>query len=151
MIFASLSVVYADAALPPRPRNVQSDFLTADIDDDGQLTLKFSFSAACDYEYQLIDRWEGSKEEIHRNEVKSGKGSYKVGDVVEEVVNLKNRIMPSRKNYFVLKVHLSNIKEKTRFGSKVRRGKIDVTKTIIIETSYWNKAYGFHIYNGDID
>lgn len=150
--FTCLSVAYADVALPPRPRNVQSDFITADIDDYGKLTIRFEFPADCDYEYQLIDRWENSNKEIQRKEIYSGKGSCKAGDVVEEVVDLNScsRILTGQ-NYYILKVQLSNVKEKTRFGVKVRRGKSDVTKTILIEGNVWGNLFGLSIYDGDID
>lgn len=150
MVFACLSTAYADVALPPRPRNVQSDFVTADIDDGGKLTLKFAFPAACDYEYHLIDRWEDSKKEIHHDEVKSGKGSYKVGDVVETVVELNSRLRGG-KNYFVLKVQMSNIKKKTIFGTKTMRDKKEIAKTIVISLGSWNRIYDLHVYKGDID
>lgn len=147
MMFMSLSVACADVALPPRPRNVQNDFITADIDDDRKLTLKFEFPAACDYEYQLIDRWEDNEKKIHYNEVKSGSGSCKAGDVVEEVVDLSNRIMGG-KNYFLLNIQLSNVKEETRFGVKVRHGKSEIKKTIVISKTIWGKIYDLKIYNG---
>ena len=149
MIFACLSTVYADVALPPRPRNVKSDFITADIDDYGKLTIKFEFPADCDYEYQLIDRWEDTKKEIHYYEVKSGSGSCKAGDIVEEVVDLKKLIMHS-KTYFLLNIQLSNVKEKTNFGVKVRHGKNEIKKTIVFWT-HWGKVVNLKIYNGTME
>lgn len=146
MIFACLPVAQADVALPPRDRNVQSDFITADIDDRGKLSVKFDFPSTCDYEYQLIGKKTGK--EIH-----SGNGSVKKGDVVEEFVDLPfMRSLSDGRNFFVLKMKLSNIREKTPFGTKIRSGNVYVTKTILVEVSFrQNKIYGLYIDDGEND
>ena len=148
MVFACLSVACADLPLPPRPRNVQSDFVTADITDEGELSLKFEFPYECKYEYHLIDVWKDSKQEIHREEILSGKGKCKSGEIVEDLVNVKERLR-FRRNFFLLQIQLSDIKEKTRFGTKTRRDKEDVTKTIVVSLGSWGRIYDLRVYDGD--
>lgn len=148
VVFACLSVACADVALPPRPRNVQSDFVTADITDDGELSLKFKFPYECKYEYHLIDVWRNSDEEICRKEILSGKGKCKSGKTVEGLVNVENRLRFGR-NFFLLQIQLSDIKEKTRFGTKTRRDKEDLTKTIVVWLGTWGRIYDLRVYDGD--
>ena len=141
MMFACLSTAYADVALPPRERNVQSDFLTATVEDNGNLTLKFEFPYECNYAYQLIDKNTGAT-------IQAGNGSYKIGDTVEKFADLSGKL-GRRKNFFLLKTQMSNIKVYTRFGPKIRDGSESVTKTLLIEYSAWVERYGLYVYDGD--
>ena len=150
IMFAGLSVAYADVALPPRPRNVKSDFITVDVDNDKNLSIKFEFPYECKYEYRLVDVWEDSKQVIHRDEILSGKGKYKSGNIVEDTVNLKDNLLIGS-NIFVLTIEMSDIKEQTRFGVKTRRGTEKVTKTILIQHGTWNRTYGLRVYDGERD
>lgn len=140
MMFACLSTASADVVLAPRERNVKNDFVTADVDDNGKFTLKFEFPFECDYAYQLIDK--------AGNEVLGGNGSYKSGDIVEETKYMQSRLTRV-KNFFLLKTQMSNIKVRTRFGTKIRDGSESVTKTILIVHSSWNNQYGLYVYDGD--
>lgn len=150
MIFACLSVAYADVALPPRPRNVQSDFITADVDDNRKLSIKFNFPSECIYKYQLINRWKKSDEEIKYLTVKTGEGTYKPGDTVEEVIDLEHWLM-DWDEIFVLRVQMYNVVEQTRFGTKIRQKTVRSTKTILIRTGSWKRIYDLRIYDGEPD
>ena len=146
ILFASLSVAYADVAPYPRPRPhhevTQTQIVTTSIDNLGKLSMKFTFPAACDYEYQLVDRQTGVA-------LKSGKGAYQ-NNAVEDVADLSDRL-GNEKNYFVLKIQMSNVQFKTRFGIKILSDKSIVTKTILVEKSSQNETYSLQIYDGDVD
>ena len=156
VVFACLSVACADVALPPRPRNVQSDFVTADITDDGELSLKFKFPYECKYQYHFVEVWKDSDKEIHHTEIFSGAGKCKAGDIVEDGADLRRRlsggehnIFGGKHNFFVLTIETSDIKAKTRFGTKSRRDKEEITKTIIVSRGAWGQIYDFGVYDGD--
>lgn len=125
MIFASLSVAYADVAIYPRsrPQPEIPQPVTATVTSDKRLVLRFTFPAPCDYKYQLIDNRTG--EEIH-----SGKGSCENGNALE-ILNLNNRIKVGE-NHFRLKIHAHKFKEQTRFGTKIKRGEMDLIKNIVL-------------------
>lgn len=126
MIFASLSVVYADVAPYPRPRPPRpevSQKITASINSDNRLSLKFKFPAACDYKFQLTDTSTGNK--IH-----SGEGVYTSGSAIE-VLDLQDRLDVGENN-FMLEIRGYNFKEQTRFGKKIKRGEIELVKLVVI-------------------
>ena len=148
MLFTCLPAAYADVALPPRPRNVQSGFVTADIDDDKKLTLKFNFPYECDYEYQLLCVWKDNEGNLLYPKIHSGSGKCKQGDSIKEVVDLNERLS-FKNNLFLLKIKMTNIKEETRFGTKIHRYKEEVTKTLLVSSSFWGKIYDLRIYDGD--
>ena len=147
ILFTCLPAAYADVSLPPRPRNVQSGFITADTDGDKQLILKFDFPYECNYKYQFINVWEESEKILHRDKVHSGSGKCKQGDSVKEVVSLKGQTL-GRRNQFLLKIQMTNIKEETRFGKKIRRDQKEVIKTLFVSV-HWGKIYDLRVYDGD--
>ena len=141
MIFASFSVVYADVAPYPRPRPPKPEIsqqITASMTSDNHLLLRFAFSAACDYKFQLND--------TAGNKISSGKGSYTSGNALE-VVNLKNRLEVGE-NSFLLKIQAYNFKEQTRFGEKIKRGENTLTKTVIV-TKNSGGELSVDIYDGE--
>ena len=148
MLLACSSIVYADAARPPYPRPrpdiTQNQLVQMNIDDRGKLYINFTFPAACDYNYQLVDKKTGIA-------LTSGAGSYKTGEILKDVVaDLKDRL-DSEKNYFLLKIQMSNIQEQTRFGKKIRRDKVDVTKTVLVKRGSRDKVYDLRVYNGEVE
>ena len=146
ILFASLSVAYADVAPYPRPRPhrevTQTQIVTTSIDNLGKLSMKFTFPAACDYEYQLVDRQTGVA-------LKSGKGAYQ-NNTVEDVADLSSRL-GNEKNYFVLKIQMSNVQFKTRFGTKILSDKSVVTKIILVEKGSSDNVYDLRVYDGEIN
>lgn len=140
MIFASLSVAYADVAFPPRPRP-ENQLVTIRPDDSGKLYLKFNFPDECLYKYQLVDKKTGG--ELH-----SGEGSYKAGDTVEDIADLDGRLSVGE-NYFLLNIQMYNVVEQTRFGTKIRQKPVHLTKTIVIERTALGKISDFFIYDSD--
>lgn len=148
MLFTCLPAAYADVALPPRPRNVQSGFVTANTDDDKKLTLKFNFPYECDYEYQLLYVWKDSEKNLQYLKICSSSGKCKQGYSIKEVVDLNERLS-DQNNLFLLKIKMTNLKEKTCFGTKIFRYKEEVTKTLIVSNSFWGKIYDLRIYDGD--
>lgn len=147
MIFACFSVAYADVAPYPRPRPDSRprpliQRVTADVTADNKLSLEFRFSAACDYEYQLIHQATGN--EIYSS---TGEYDYDLGNV-DEVVNLDN-FLTEGQNYLLLKIRCYNIKEQTRFGSKIKRDKLNITKTLVISKDSDGKITNVRVYNGE--
>ncbi|MBR1806263.1 MAG: hypothetical protein IJ774_07760 [Selenomonadaceae bacterium] len=139
MVFACLSIACADIAPPPRPHN-QGGFIDADIDNDGKLSLEFEFPYDCSYKYRLVD---GTGAEIF-----SGKGTYNAGDTVQKSADLKLSI---GRNFFKLKIETSDIKAQTRFGTKARRDKNVVTKTLVVTKNLYGKRYDLRIYDDERD
>ena len=139
IIFASLSVAHADIAFPPRPPSkAESQFVTISTDDQNNLYLQFNFPAACNYKYRLLDK-------RTEKEMLSGEGSYKTSDSIKDVVDLSERLSRG-KNYFLLNIRLSDIREETPFGVKARNSECAIKKIIVIRTVF-DKIYDFEIYD----
>lgn len=158
IVFASLSVAYADVARPPRPPHPihrphptpppqhkvsQTQFVTVKVDNFGKLVLRFTFPADCNYKYQLFDKESGEK-------IKSGKFSYRTGKTVERVVDLNERLTDG-KNSFLLKIQMSSITEQTRFGKKIWRDKVKVAKELVIRKNNQDQKYNVRVHDVPAD
>ena len=141
MVFACLSVAFADVALPPRPRDVQSSFVTADITDDGKLSVEINFPYECGCKYRLVDKNTG-------DEIFSDEGTCDAGDIVTDSADLRERLSVGE-NFFLLTIEMFDIKAQTRFGTKTSRNKNVVTKTIVVTKNLYGKRYNLRIYDGD--
>lgn len=140
MVFASLSVAYADVAPYPRPRTtINSQFVTVSINKCGELTLEFNFDADCDYDYQLVEK--DTETTIH-----VGAGSYKAGDTLKNVVDLQDWLA-NDKEYFLLNIRLTNIVEQTRFGKKISNSVVTASKTIRVMKFRYGDSYDLRLYD----
>lgn len=140
MAFACLSVAYADVAPYPRPRTtIKSQFVTASINEYGELTLEFSFDADCDYDYQLVEV--DTKTKIH-----SCAGSYKASDTLKDVVDLQDWLADD-KDYFLLNIRFTNIVEQTRFGKKISNSVVKASKTIRVMKFPYGDSYDLRLYD----
>ena len=143
MMFASLSIACADVALPPRPRPVvENQFVTIDKDVYKGIRLEFNFPAECDYEYQLIDKATGDK-------ISSDNGSYSDDYSKTYYLGLHKYLKGTCERKFLLKVQVSNVKEKTRFGVKIRKDKFNITKTIVVEADDEDGIINLNVYDGE--
>ena len=145
MMFACLSVAYADVAPYPRPRPELSEtqFVTAEINNFGKLSVELEFPYDCSYKYRLVDKNTGK-------EILSGKGKYTEGDTVEESANLLGRLSVGE-NFFVLTIETFDIKAQTRFGTKTRRDKYTAIKTLVVTKNLHGKPYKVQVYDSERD
>lgn len=143
MAFACLSVAFADVALPPRPRPAENQFVTASINADGKLSVKFEFPYDCSYSCRLVDKNAGE-------EIFSDKGNCDAGDTVEVGADLRERLSLGE-NFFLLTIEMSDIKTQTRFGEKIRQDKNTVIKTVVVEKYSFGKPFKVRVYDGERD
>ena len=142
MMFACLSVAYADIAPYPRPRpNVDNQDVTATIDDSGNVSVKIRLPYECRYKYRLVYFDTGAK-------IFSGKGKYKSGDTITKSANLRDKLSDD-KNYFALTIEMSDIQTQTRFGTKTRSDTITWNKTLLVEKISDGKFYRVNVYGGE--
>lgn len=141
MIFAVFATVYADVAPYPRPRpRPESQIVTAQVNNNDELTIQISFPDTCDYKYKIFD----ASGEL----VKSGKDFREAGDTADIVVYSDDKFVAGEKKFYVLKLTLFDIREETRFGEKIKRGEKNFTKTIVLEKNSGKSSV--KVYEGDV-
>ena len=148
MMFACLSVAYADVPVPPRPDINRDPFVRADINKRGKLTLEIEFFSDWNYKYWLVDKNTGEKISSHDTKglprPPHGTSSF------HDSVNLRDRLSDGE-NYFLLTIEIYDIETQTRFGIKKRRDNITWTKTIVVEKNSADNSYSVRVYDGKRD